>query len=117
MQPPRKCSPEEFKEQIQAHVRANYLQMMRGERVHAYSCRRCWSRVLKEICYVSEHLNGFGDCCGTGRVEQVEIPYCPSCEGNPKPPDKKILRSCWHVECAPSANALVSMGIKDPEFE
>ncbi len=116
MQPPRKVSREEFERLIQTHVAANYHESRWGERQIFY-CRACGSRIKAELCYVSEHTTAFDNCAEGGRVEHVQIPYCPNCEGKPKPDPDGELRSCVHVGYAPSPQVLESMGIKDPEHE
>jgi hypothetical protein len=53
-------------------------------------CADCGTRIKWEAAFISSH--GLAeDCVGTGKIVQVDIPYCPKCEEMP------YLRGCFHV--------------------
>ena len=52
------------------------------EREDGCYCKVCGSRIQQTTCYVSIHLKAFEPACaGSGRVIEVNFPYCPECDG------------------------------------
>jgi hypothetical protein len=56
------------------------------ETVH---CLRCGSRIKWEEAFISTHCAA-EECIGTGKISQIDIPYCPQCEEIP------YTRGCFH---------------------
>jgi hypothetical protein len=57
---------------------------------NSISCVRCGACIKWEMVFVSTHsMTEF--CVGTGKICQVDIPYCPQCEETP------YIRGCFHV--------------------
>jgi hypothetical protein len=54
-------------------------------------CRKCGSLILQKLTYISIHLAEFEYCSGSGHVERLPIPFCPSCEPEPE------SYGCLHV--------------------
>jgi hypothetical protein len=53
-------------------------------------CAQCGTCIKWEVAFVSTHRMA-EPCIGTGKICQVDIPYCPRCEEIP------YLRGCFHV--------------------
>ena len=53
-------------------------------------CAGCGTRIKWEVAFISTHRIA-ESCIGTGKISQVEIPYCHQCEEIP------YLRGCFHV--------------------
>ncbi len=80
MEPPAKRkSRAEFEKEIQAHLEAKCMQID-----GTWHCKECKAKIHSSTCYVSVHTLLFDACAGGGEVEQKVIPYCPTCEGEPK---------------------------------
>ena len=54
------------------------------------NCAQCGTRVKWEVVGVSTHFAA-EECIGTGKISQVDIPYCPQCEERPN------VLGCFHV--------------------
>lgn len=54
------------------------------------NCARCGIRIKWEVAFISTH-GADQQCIGTGKISQVDIPYCPQCEERP------YSRGCFHV--------------------
>lgn len=74
-------SPEQFSECFEKHFEKNY---QKKDGSNECSCKTCGSDIVSTTCYVSIHSKMFSCCTGDGKVEQVLLPYCPKCEGEPK---------------------------------
>lgn len=57
-----------------------------------YVCRKCGSTIMQTTAYVSIHSTEFPGCTGGGECQQLPLPYCPKCEGEPK-----VRSTCVHV--------------------
>lgn len=58
-------------------------------------CKKCGAIIQQVTLYASVHDFGFGTCAGTGKVINIALPYCNTCE-----PDVagQIQRTCIHEE-------------------
>jgi hypothetical protein len=54
------------------------------------NCVHCGTRIKWEVARVSTHFAA-EECIGTGKISQVDIPYCPQCEERPNG------LGCFHV--------------------
>lgn len=58
-----------------------------------YYCRHCAGVVMQATCFVSIHLKVFGStCAGPGKVQQINYPFCPVCDG-----EIEHATACFHV--------------------
>lgn len=46
------------------------------------NCARCGMHIKWEVAFISTHCAD-QQCIGTGKISQVDIPYCPQCEEKP----------------------------------
>jgi hypothetical protein len=53
-------------------------------------CSQCGTRINWVAAFISAHRVA-EECVGTGKIVQVDIPYCPQCEETP------YMRGCLHV--------------------
>lgn len=59
-----------------------------------FYCKVCGSEIMQTTCYVSIHTKLFEpQCVGSGRVEHINYPYCPKCDGS-----IDYVRACYHTE-------------------
>lgn len=80
MEPPAKRqSREAFDAAVKAHLDTQCMKI--GD---AWYCKKCKGKIMAATCYVSLHTVLFETCAGGGEVEQKPIPYCKTCEGEPK---------------------------------
>lgn len=80
MEPPAKRKTRsEFEAEVDAHLVAKCMQIE-----NVWYCKKCKDKIHAAVCYVSLHTVLFEVCAGGGEVEQKPIPYCPTCEGEPK---------------------------------
>lgn len=49
-----------------------------------YFCKKCNSQIEQTICFVSFHQKEFSGCVGRGQSEEIPLPFCRKCEGEPK---------------------------------
>ncbi len=56
-------------------------------------CNKCSTAILQVTLYASVHDGPFGSCAGSGEVENLALPFCPTCE-----PDVPAAtqRTCIH---------------------
>ena len=79
--PTKGLNPKQLEEFFKNHINKNYGKVA-GEKKHI--CKTCGSTIQQVICYVSVHDARFSGCAGSGEVQQIPLPYCPKCEGEPK---------------------------------
>jgi len=73
-------SPDDLMEDIKRHTVAHY----EPDGQNGFKCKECGAQIQQTTCFVSVHNNQFGNmCAGSGKVKQLPLPYCPSCEGVP----------------------------------
>lgn len=59
----------------------------------AYYCKKCGHQIMQCACHVSIHLKVFEpSCAGPGKVERINYPYCPKCDG-----DIEYAQACYHI--------------------
>ena len=57
-------------------------------------CKTCGTKTELVVCFVSVHVQEFGDlCAGGGDVKRVALDFCPRCEQVPT----EMVTSCVHV--------------------
>ncbi len=61
----------------------------------AIHCNKCSTVIQQVTLYASQHDSPFDGCIGGGEVENLALPYCPTCE-----PDVPATtqRTCIHRE-------------------
>jgi hypothetical protein len=91
--PESKRTEEEFRGDIQKHVDENYHY---DEEHQFYRCNACELKIVCVQCYVSIHWYPWERCAGGGEVKIVQVPYCPTCEGEPKKDQYGGYHACWH---------------------
>lgn len=73
MKTPEKHTPEQFNAEIARWIRTVGV------------CRACGGRLESVTVTASVHSSEFGDiCAGHGEVVEVQVPFCPHCEPEPK---------------------------------
>ena len=78
--PPDSMSVDEFNAHI-ARERDERYEEIDG----VFVCKDCGEKVQSVTCYVSEHAEEFGSsCAGRGGVQNIVLPFCPKCEGQPE---------------------------------
>lgn len=60
----------------------------------AINCNKCSAVIRQTILYASVHNSPFAGCVGTGEVENLALPYCPTCEPNVP---AATQRTCIHA--------------------
>ncbi len=86
--PAGKRSREELRAAFERHVAEHYAPKGSG-----FVCKKDGAEIRQTTLYVSVHAKAFGDmCAGSGEVERLPLPYCPTCEGVPS-----NTSTCVHV--------------------
>jgi len=90
MEPLEKVSPQEFLAAGQTYL-TERCKIDQGRIV----CKACGTGIREFTVPVSVHfaLPGFPDCTGSGQVRALPVPYCPTCEGEPRK-----RSSCIHIQ-------------------
>jgi hypothetical protein len=57
-----------------------------------YVCKTCGNEIQQTTLFISIHNKGWKGCVGSGKVQNVNYPYCPTCDGEPS-----VVRACIHV--------------------
>ncbi len=57
-----------------------------------YYCPNCGAVIMQATCFVSIHLKVFSSCAGPGKVQQINYPFCPVCDG-----EIEHATACFHV--------------------
>lgn len=88
MDAPREgLSRDEFNAAIEGHISRHYKKAGKD-----FVCSADGAKILQADCAISVHLAMFNNHAGIGEVIHLPLPYCPTCEGEPK-----RTRTCIHV--------------------
>lgn len=69
-----------------------------------YFCKECGRKILQTTCFVSIHAIEFEPAhAGSGKVVQINYPYCPKCDGH-----IDYATACYHVSILKEATLEVS---------
>ena len=79
------------------------------------NCARCGTRIKWEVAFISTHRKA-EPCIGTGKISQVEIPYCPQCEEIPYARgcfhDGEDVAAHWRVDCQGQHSSFAAQNAK-----
>lgn len=74
-------SREQMVDAFMKHI-ANSYTKIEGD-LKRIKCKKCGTRIEQVTCFISIHNKDWNGCVGSGKIEQVPLPYCPKCEGVP----------------------------------